>query len=398
MLRSRTSRQNTVTARPTASSTRRRARRWLAPLLCALAAALSALAIALPTSWGFSIQHGPNVPLDGKVLVSPAAERVTSIVQGGAALIGPGARFTRPLLIQNRGKTPATFDLDVAEVVGGADVVNVVHSRLGAAAWVTLERPTVTLRPGDTATLNVMVNIPKLIKPGTKSFAVTVTQHPTQQQTSGAGVTPVFEQDAIFVLELPGNAPIHGNITQAQIVSDKQQQEGGPNADKKHMWFIGQQSLSLNLGYHNSGERMLTPQGSLELRDLFGRLVGHYAIAHLTVYPEGGTTTATVKLKGLPWFGILHGKVTLDSQAGHQTKNIGWIIVAPVWLEWAAYAVLIVIGLLLLVWGFRLLRRKLAERRALSGYDDEDDDAYGHDDEHGDYDADDDEDGYEDEA
>ena len=107
----------------------------------------------------------------------------------------------------------------------------------------------------------------------------------------------------------------------------------------------------------------------LELKDMFGRVVGHYAVDHLTVYPNGDNGVQ-FELKKLPWFGIIHGKVTLDSDAGHQTRDIGWFVVAPTWLVWALAIVLVLIVGMVGLW----LWRRWRWRRWAALLEDEDED------------------------
>lgn len=346
---------------------------------------LAALSLVIPsTPFAFSIKPNKSTNLDGKVLVSPAAERITTMQADGGDPIAPGKQVIRPLLVQNRSEKTADFDLDVAQVVGSnaEDIVEVRHGvRQGSAAWVTLERQTLTLKPGDTATVLVTIAIPKLVKPGSKAFAVTVTQRGAQVQTKGAGVTPIFRQIAIYIVDLPGDAPIKGKIVSARVTSDEDTLRAvrGEKPRTKG-FFLGEQHLSFSLTYKNSGDRLLTPEGSVQVKDLIGREVARYNIKRFTVYPEG-ENAIQFEMKKLPMFGILRAHVVLESDAGKQSHTLGWIIVAPKWALYVLAALLLVIAFKTVRWFMH--RRKVAkwadglddaELEDEEWYDDENDD------------------------
>lgn len=333
---------------------------------------LLALALGAGSAPAFQVKDQGTAGLDGKVVMSPAAERIETVSADGGEQVGPGSVIKRPIIIHNRTKDTVTFDMDVAQVVGSDAelVVEVRHGvREGAAAWVELEKSSFSLKPGQQGTMIATIRVPKEVKPGSKPFAVTATQRTEQVQTEGAGIAPQFKQVAIFIVELPGDAPVQGKLTDASVTSAQKGIESARNGDpapKNPRMYVGpgmagKHKLTLSAEYENTGERLLKPSGRVVVTDIFGREAGTYEIADFTVYPEG-EAAQSVELKGLPSLGIFQAKVELESEeAGKQTTTLPRFVLVPKWFLLAA-------GAFLLYGAYRLVRWQLRRRREWQQY------------------------------
>ncbi|MCW2923634.1 MAG: hypothetical protein JWM98_1038 [Thermoleophilia bacterium] len=342
------------------------------PLAAVALAAWAALSMATAPATAFTVQDRGTAGLDGKVVMSPAAERIETVEPGAGEQISPGSVVHRSVIIHNRTKAAIDFDLDVAQVVGStADlIVEVRHGvHEGAAAWVTLEKTSFRLKPGQQGTVGVTIKIPQGIKPGSKPFAVTATQRGGAVQTQGAGIAPQFKQVGIFILELPGDAPINGKLTKASITSAQKNLQAARDNEKTPSnsrlyvspHWTDTHRLTLSTEYQNKGERLLTPSGKVVIRDIFGRVAGRYDIKQFTVYPDG-ESAGTVELKGLPSLGVFTARVELESEAaGKQTTTLPRFVMVPKWFLLAA-AAFILYGL------YRLLRWQLRRRREWKRY------------------------------
>ncbi len=353
--------------------------RLLVPVLATLGLATwASLSLLASPSAAFQVEDRGTAGLDGKVVMSPAAERIETVEPDGGEQIAPGSTVQRAVIIHNRTEAPVTFDMDVAQVVGSSAelVVEVRHGvREGAAAWVTLEKTSFTLKPGQQGTMLVTIKIPKSVKPGSKPFAVTATQRTAQVQTEGAGIAPQFKQVGIFILELPGDAPVKGSLTEANITSAQKgiaAARDGKGAPKNARLYIGpgltdNHRLTLSAAYENKGERLIKPTGRVIIKDIFGRTAGKYDLKDFTVYP-GGEAAQTVELKGLPSLGVFTAKVELESEpTGKQTTTLPRFVMIPKWF-------LIAAGVFILYWLFRIVKWQLRRRREWQAYLDEDGD------------------------
>lgn len=307
----------------------------------------------VPSAQAFEVKPSSGGKLDGKVVVSPAAERVTTVRPDGGPTIKPGVTAQRYVIVQNRSKKPVTFDLEASQVVGSTaeEIVEVRNGvRAGAAEWVTLERPSFTLKPGETATVGLKIAVPKKVKPGSKPFAITVTQRQSSQPTEGAGVTPVFRQVAIFIVELPGEVPLKGVFKRVDVTSAAERIDlaRDPKSKGGHL-YSDKDQLTLTMTYRNDGERLLTPQGRVVGKGMFGQKLFSKEIRRFTVYP-GGEAASDFALKDLPWFGLVRVQVELSSDAGKQTKDASWFFIVPMWLRY------LLGGLLALLVGWQVVR------------------------------------------
>lgn len=358
--------------------TRIRHFRLLVPVLATvgLAACASLTLLTSPTA-AFQVDDRGVAGLDGKVVMSPAAERIETIEPDGGEQIGPGSTVQRAVIIQNRTEAPITFDMDVAQVVGSSAelVVEVRHGvREGAAAWVTLEKTSFTLKPGQQGTMLVTIEVPTSVKPGSKPFAVTATQRSPQGQAQGAGIAPQFRQIGIFIIELPGDAPVKGSLTEASITSAQKgiaAARDGREPPKNSQLYIGpglvdSHRLTLSAAYENNGERLIRPTGRVVIKDVFGRSSGTFELEDFTVYP-GGEAAQTVELKGLPSLGLFTARVELESEpTGKQTTTLPRFLMIPKWF-------LIAVGAFLLYGLFKVVRWRLRRRRAWQAHLDQED-------------------------
>ncbi len=361
-------------------TTLRRFRRFrhITPVLAALGlAAWASLTLLASPSVAFQVEDRGTAGLDGKVVMSPAAERIETIEPDGGEQIAPGSTVKRAVIIHNRTEAPVTFDMDVAQVVGSSAelIVEVRHGvREGAAAWVTLEKTSFTLKPGQQGTMIVTIKIPKAVKPGSKPFAVTATQRTGQVQTEGAGIAPQFKQVGIFIIELPGEAPVKGGFTKASITSAQKgiaAARDGKQPPTNARFYVSPgladtHRLTLSAEYENTGERLIKPTGNVVIHDIFGRIAGRYELKDFSVYP-GGESAQTVELKDLPSLGLFTARVELDSEAaGKQTTTLPRFVFVPKWF-------LAAVSAFLLYWLMRLVKWRLRRRREWKAYLAEDD-------------------------
>ncbi|MCW2956982.1 MAG: hypothetical protein JWO69_1851 [Thermoleophilia bacterium] len=340
---------------------------------------ITALACVPAVASGFSITSQRSADDDNNIVMSPANETISTVDATGGAEIGPGMTVERPVVIHNRSDTAKGFSLDVAQVVG-TSAATVAETRPGvregAAAWVTLDRTTFTLKPDQLATVMATIEIPAKIRPGSKPFAVIATQTATAQATGGAGVAPTFTQTAIFIVEIPGDAPVEGRFTKTSVTSAQKnlaavQDRSGPPVNSRLYvgpGLTGSHQLTLATEYENTGERLLAASGTVTVTDIFGRTAGRYRIEPFRVYP-GGAAAGTVALKGLPSLGFFRAKVELESETGNQTKQLRSFFFLPKWFLAVALAGLLwVLYTLVRLW----LRRRADWKRYL---DDEVEDA-----------------------
>lgn len=333
-------------------------------VVAAIACGLIALALLPDRAQSFSITK-TNVALDNKFVMSPAAERIVTVEPESGELIGPGMTVKRAVIITNRTKNTTTFTLSLAQVVGSRDgsIAEVRHGVIeGAAAWASLERPSFTLKSGEQAQDIVTIKIPAKVTPGSKSFAVVATLSGGTTEVQGAGVATQFEQDAIYTVELPGDAPVKGELTKAEIRSAQKGLEAGQEGKEPPVnsrFYVGpkiagKHRLTLSTEYVNEGERLLRPSGRVIVKDIFGRTAGTYTLQPFTVYPDG-SNEQQVELKGLPSLGLFTATVEVKTDVSTQKTQLKRFVLVPKWFLAVVLAALVYLVALLVV---RFLRRR----------------------------------------
>lgn len=302
----------------------------LLPLLLVLATAATAA--------------GPDAPA-GSISIVPDVERITSRMPDGTGEIQPGAVIRRSIRLRNDTDGPATFLFDVARVVGSSGdlVLEVRHGdRSGVAGWTTLDRGEVRLRPGTGASVPLTIRVPTPVSPGTKTFAVTATRSLDQAGGSGgAGVSTNLRLVSLFVLEIPGDAPVRGSIVDARLTVRSSDRSRG----------------IVRFTYRNDGERLLAPTGRVVVRDGSGDRVTSAAVPRFAAYPDG-EAAVEVPLRGLPTFGAWTARIELTSpELGAQRLDLPRVVAIPWWAT-ALVVAGIVAALCLLALGARAWRRR----------------------------------------
>lgn len=305
---------------------------WIAAVATALAAA-PAHAVTITRD---------STKLDGNIVMAPAAERIETTRSGGGSRIGPGSVVTRSVMLTNGSHRSITFDLDVAQVVGSdaEHVAEVRHGvRSGVTGWVELEVPSVTLAPGRTASVRVTINVPAAVRPGSKTFAVSATQRPTDYDARAGGVVPRFRHVSIFDLEIPGDAPVSGRLTSVRLTSIEQRLEArrsGTTLPPHRRWYVTDgwfdgSSMTIDLAYENTGERLLRPDGTIDVHDVLGRRIERYHVGPLTAYPDG-QAAASIDLSGMPSLGIFRASVRISDETGTAHVVLPRFLLIPRWL------------------------------------------------------------------
>lgn len=311
----------------------------------------------------FTISRSKPARLDGRVFVDPSAVRIQTNTPTSKRSIGPGSTFRYPLTVANRTRSTVSFDLELRRVVGSSNVADVREDRGGAAGWASVDQPYFSLRSGETAHVLVTGQVPTNAPPGSHSFAVAVTQRPTGTPAGASGVTPIVRQLAVYIVEVPGDAIVSGELVRARIVSGSER----PPADQfsHDLLFLGQRALDVEVGYRNTGQRLLVVSGRLTLRSLLGNQAGSFPIDSFVTYPDG-SGYSSARLSGLPKLALLHGTITVTSEAGRKQHATGWFLVGPRLLPlMIIQAVLLLLVVVLALVRFRRYRRSRAANASL---------------------------------
>lgn len=322
------------------------------PVLAACAVLLTA-AVGTPAP---APAAAPVASATAELVVAPSAERVSTTRAGERDPVVPGSTVQRAVRVTNRGVAPAVVDVGVASAAAARDgslVELSSRSTAGAAAWVTLDRRSVTIPSGATRQVAVRVQVPRTAPAGSHPFAVTVTR------TSSSGTA--FRQVAIFVLELPGAARPHVRITGASL---RERRDG--RDEPARSWHVilapgGRPHLRAEWTLENSGARLVDVRGELRVRSALGR-TRRTPVERVSLLP-GGAAPGHQDLHHVGGLGVYHvDLVALDPVGARTLHSYGRVIVVPVW---ALFVVLLVV--VLMSRAVRRLRRRVQDPLGASG-------------------------------
>lgn len=133
--------------------------------------------------------------------------------------LAPGATTTGTLLVANRSKQRATYDVyatgATTSPATGVAYGQAANSKTGTAAWVHVTQSTVTLTPGESTTVSFTVTVPANASPGQHVAAVGAqapSPAPATDDSTGTGSSVSFVTTTrvvvAVVVDVPGPAAV----------------------------------------------------------------------------------------------------------------------------------------------------------------------------------------------
>lgn len=292
---------------------------------------------------GISSVKDINAQMESPLIVAPARQSFAA---------DPGATERFAVRFYNTGIDPisGTFkvaDFIVTDALGTPTFLEgptVLSEKYAAASWVTLTQEKGTITPGGVVTLNATVKVPTNAAPGGKYFAVffePTTQTPdateTQQQKA-ASIT--VRLAGLIYLRVNGAISEGASITRfsAQGFS-----EYGP--------------VTVTAEVKNNGDYHITPQGTITVKDMFGKEVAKADIPEANVFP-GSSRVITTKL-GEKW---MVGKFTADLNAVYGDTGKELAATLSFWVFPWKLAVVIALGIIILILIIYLIINKFVKK------------------------------------
>lgn len=286
-----------------------------------------------------------NVPIDGRLVVSPAAFR-------SDAALDPGATLNCELVIRSRRAAPTTFDVQVRLVRGSRSDDGPVDI-VDAAGSTNLVRPAaarVRLAPREVATVPVRVRVPPASMAGYLALVVT----PRSAVAGGNGTLGV--RSGVLV-------PLLLRVRGAGSPSLALQRVRAP------LVRVGGEPWTLQGRLSNDGQVFATPDGSVVVRSLFGGEVARLPLEARVLLP-GAAVPVETRWSGVPWVGLYRVEARVEAgNGGVDSVERRWLVALPPW--WVT-ALAVVSGMALVVHAARRRRRRPSSPQ-------DDDDSLGYD-------------------
>lgn len=232
------------------------------------------------------------------------------------------------------------YDLIVTDTDGTPQVVPpgvIVNNRFSAANWIAVDPPQFTAKPHEKVPVHYYVQIPPTAAPG-GHYAAVIYQPVTTGPQSGSGAQILPQIATLFYITVKGNIHEGAKVTQFQAPFF---QEFGP--------------VTITTQIQNTGDLHINPQGSITLRNMFGKIVDLASLPSRNIFP--GNVSLRYKIHiGRTWmFGRYTATLAATYGIGHNypltATVVFWVI------PWRLIILLLLI-LIAGILGFILWRRK----------------------------------------
>ncbi|OGL78485.1 hypothetical protein A3E39_00565 [Candidatus Uhrbacteria bacterium RIFCSPHIGHO2_12_FULL_60_25] len=270
--------------------------------------------------------------------------------------IAKGSSKQDKITVRNDSDRVQTYALTVQNFVAegeeGAQTYVEEEQPFGLAAWVIVDKPAVTLQPGESADFPFAINIPSDAEPGGHYAAIFFSSSPGGTERTGVGVAA--KTGVLLLVNVPGD------IREDARVETFRMSGGG---------WISRLPANFELRLRNLGNTHFRPRGTLVVRNLLGSVVARvpanpknsavlpnsvrkiYAVwANTMDIPSGGFWTEVTN----EWRNFAFGRYTasVDMTYGSQNKSLEVQSVAFWVFPWRL-AILASVGVVLI---FALLR------------------------------------------
>lgn len=303
----------------------------------------AAVSLILSTQNAFAQQQN-----DFGIVVFPARQQID---------VQPGEEKTIGISFMNQTLFPATGILGKADfIVKGDDNIPIfleqgkLSGRYSAAEWIELPYKNMAIPAYDKTIVYIKVKVPKNAAPGGHYAAVFFEGTPSTPQGK-------FEKEGTAVTAPRVAALLYfrvaGNIKEEAIVSKFL----APN-------FLEYGPIKVETSILNKGDIHITPKGTIELYDMFGRLVDQSKLQEKNIFPAA--LTKYENELGKKW---MFGKYTIVLKAGYGTKGKGLkakrsIIVIPYRAVAIVLLGIIILGYILHhFYSISIARQKLLEEK-----------------------------------
>lgn len=254
----------------------------------------------------------------------------------------PGEKTEKVIKITNHTENPISFavstvDFIVTDKAGTPELLRagtITDNRFSAASWATALPDSLTVKPGETATTTLYLQVPGNARPGGRYFAVTFRALTAGiPEKSGAAVSPVA--GSLVYLTVAGDMKEEAKVVQ---FSAPPFSEYGP------IKFITE--------IQNTGDVHLTPKAVIEVKNMLGKTVFTTALANLNIFP------GTSRIYENSWEQrMMFGKYTANLSGFYgQGDRLKLAALATFWVipyKIVAIAVLALAIVLILVFGLR---------------------------------------------
>jgi hypothetical protein len=261
----------------------------------------------------------------------------------------PGETVTRSISVTSRIKAPTAFRLNLEDFIGTDEPNNPLQllgndkSPYSIKDNLTPDASEFTLNFGDKITIPIQIKIPDNAAPGGFYTSVLVSNAPSKENTESytTGAKVVSRAGALLFIRVNGEAQEEGHIDDFRITP--------------HHFIYQPGNFTFETLFVNSGNVHLAPYGTIEVKNIFGTVIGsanvdaYYSLPHSTRYRQ-------IEIDGHKWFGYYRATVSLnksyhnpDQEGQLDERTISFFVIPWMFLIIFFVALFIIISILLYV-------------------------------------------------
>lgn len=305
----------------------------LAALLVAL---LGLTAAGSASAYQLLTQEEPSL---GLFTISPSRVEVS---------VTPGGETVQPVTVINKLGRQAKFTVSVQAFEGSRDPAQTVvftddSSPWSAARWISPELQEFTLEQGQRMVFNITLRPPADIPPGGRYGAVLIDSRANDAE-GGTQVKLITRVGALLLVRVAGPVDERGRLTEftaPRLLSS------GP--------------VDFSLAFENEGNIHQQPQGRIDIRNVFGTVVGTVPVEGWYVLPQAIRRTTARWDRTWLW-----GPYTATAEISHGRDTVGYVqATVRFWvLPWRVILIgLLAVVALWLVWRKYLSRLEIRVKR-----------------------------------
>ena len=304
------------------------------PILLAVGAMV--FGFGIKSALAYKIEDLSNMPVENDFVLGPGKTELW---------MDAGEKFTKEIMITNRlGKT-MDFNIEIEDFRGSRNPGETVVLLGGEKGPYTLkdylkpESAKFTLSHGQRMILPIEISLPQDAEPGGRYGSIVVTTSPPESQfgevekeKAKGGIRVVTRLASLFFIRVKGDAAENGVFKEFKL--DKKFYEKGP--------------ISFSALFENNGNVHLTPYGTIEIRNLFGKKVDETDLDPWFVLPD------SLRLREVKWQKPwLFGKYTALASINRGYQDIIDQKSVDFWvIPWKIISAGL-IALFLIIWFFR---------------------------------------------
>ena len=272
-------------------------------------------------------------------------------------LVNPGEHFSTSVKFLNQGDTPITGTLSVLDFVVTDDKgtpvfldnpqivgTTTLPAKYSAAKWISIPNSNMAIGAKSDASVPITIEVPKNAAPGGRYAAVIF--QPGGDLTLG---NPVSGQENAIAVRLASllYVRVAGPITENATVTKFE----GPG-------FLEYGPATISTEILNQGDYHISPEGSITMKDMFGRVVSKVNIDQKNIFP--GTSRSYSTQVGEK---LMFGQFTLNLSAKYGDKNQVLTSAMTMWIfPWrATLAIVLAIAIIILLvvfWFKRFVKKE----------------------------------------